>query len=74
VLRAWQLTGAADYELLVACPVVADLDGMLACLRRCGGVTVTSAALVLREVSGRAEPGSAYQGPMARDGRRHARH
>ena len=52
VLGAWQVTGGVDYELLVACPAIADLDGALTCLRRCGGIEVTSADLVLREVSG----------------------
>ena len=52
VLAAWQVTGGVDYELLVACPAIADLDGALTCLRRCGGIEVTSADLVLREVSG----------------------
>jgi hypothetical protein len=52
VLGACQVTGGVDYELLVACPVIADLDGVLTCLRRCGGIEVTSADLVLRVVSG----------------------
>jgi hypothetical protein len=52
VLGAWQVTGGVDYELLVACPAIADLDGVLTCLRRCGGIEVTSADLVLRVVSG----------------------
>jgi hypothetical protein len=30
---AWQVTGEVDYELLAACPVVADLDDLLACPR-----------------------------------------
>jgi hypothetical protein len=33
---AWQVTGDVDYELLAACPVVADLDHLVACLRGCG--------------------------------------
>ena len=52
VLAAWQVTGGVDYELMVACPAIADLDDVLTCLRRCGGIEVTSADLVLREVSG----------------------
>ena len=52
VLGAWQVTGGVDYELLVACQAIADLDDVLTCLRRCGGIEVTSADLVLREVSG----------------------
>jgi hypothetical protein len=58
---AWQVTGDVDYELLAACPVVADLDDLLACLRGCGGTEVTSTELVLREL----------RGPAA--GRAHAR-
>jgi hypothetical protein len=52
VRGAWQVTGGVDYELMVACPAIADLDDVLTCLRRCGGIEVTSADLVLREVSG----------------------
>src|ERR1700683_919358 len=44
-LRAWQVTGDVDYELLVACPAIADFDGVLTCLRRCGGPEVTSVGL-----------------------------
>jgi Lrp/AsnC ligand binding domain len=46
---AWQVTGDADYELLVVCPAVAGLGSVLACLRRCGGIEVASAGLALRE-------------------------
>jgi hypothetical protein len=49
---AWQVTGDVDYELLAACPVVTDLDDLLACLRGCGGTEVTSTELVLRELRG----------------------
>lgn len=52
VRRAWQVTGDVDYELLVTCRAIADLDSVLACLRGCGGTEVTSAELVLREVAG----------------------
>jgi hypothetical protein len=48
----WQVTGDVDYELLIACRAIADLDGVLTCLRGCGGTEVTSAELVLREVAG----------------------
>jgi DNA-binding Lrp family transcriptional regulator len=58
---AWQVTGDVDYELLAACPVVADLDDLLACLRGCSGTEVASTELVLREL----------RGPAA--GRAHAR-
>jgi hypothetical protein len=72
VVRAWQVTGDVDYELLVSCPAVPDLDGALSCLRRCGGIEVTSVGLVLREVSG---PGAAgltgHLVPATRDGRLH---
>jgi hypothetical protein len=43
VLCAWQATGDVDYELLVVCPAIAHLGGVLACLRRCRGTEVTSA-------------------------------
>jgi hypothetical protein len=52
----WQVTGDVDYELLIACRAIADLDGVLTCLRGCGGTEVASAELVLREV---ADPGAA---------------
>jgi len=52
----WQVTGDVDYELLIACRAIADLDGVLTCLRGCGGTEVASAELVLREVDG---PGAA---------------
>ena len=52
VLYAWQVTGDVDYEMLVTCPAIADLEGVLTCLRRCGGTEVTAAGLVLRAVSG----------------------
>ena len=67
VLCAWQVTGDVDYELLVACPAIADLGGVLACLRRCGGTEVTSAGLVLREVSGLGAAGLAGH-PVAATG------
>jgi hypothetical protein len=41
-----------DYELLIACRAIADLDSVLTCLRGCGGTEVASAELVLREVAG----------------------
>ena len=75
VLGAWQVTGEADYELLVACSAVADLNGVLACLRSCAGAVVTSAGLVLREVSGLGEVGPAgHLIPAARDGWLHNDH
>jgi DNA-binding Lrp family transcriptional regulator len=52
VRRAWQVTGDVDYELLVTCRAITDLDTVLTCLRGCGGTEVTSAGLVLREVVG----------------------
>ena len=52
VLGAWRVTGDVDYELLIACRAIADLDGVLTCLRGCGGTEVASAELVLREVDG----------------------
>jgi len=58
---AWRVTGDVDYELLAACPVVTDLDDLLACLRGCGGTEIASTELVLREL----------RGPAA--GRTHAR-
>ena len=70
VLGAWQVTGGVDYELLVACPAIADLDGVLTCLRRCGGIEVTSADLVLHEISGLGAVGSASElARAAGDGR-----
>ena len=36
VRYGWQVTGEVDYELLVVCRAVADLDGVLTCLF-CGG-------------------------------------
>jgi len=48
----WQVTGDVDYELLIACRAISDLDGVLTCLRGCGGTEVASAELVLREVDG----------------------
>jgi hypothetical protein len=72
VVRAWQVTGDVDYELLVACPAIPDLDGALSCLRRCGGIEVTSVGLVLREVSGPAAAGlSGHLVAATRDGRVH---
>jgi Lrp/AsnC ligand binding domain len=56
----WQVTGDMDYELLIACRAIADLDGVLTCLRGCGGTEVASAELVLREVAG---PGAARPAP-----------
>ena len=49
---AWQVTGDVDYELLVTCRAIAELDGVLTCLRGCKGTEVTSAGLVVREVAG----------------------
>src|SRR6476469_6196326 len=48
----WQVTGDVDYELLIACRAISDLDGVLTCLRGCGGTEIASAELVLREVDG----------------------
>ena len=70
VLGAWQVTGGVDYELLVACPAIADFDGVLTCLRRCGGIEVTSADLVLREISGLGAAGSAPELARAAGDRR----
>jgi hypothetical protein len=56
----WQVTGDVDYELLIACRAIADLDGVLTCLRGCGGTEVASVELVLREVDG---PGAARPAP-----------
>ena len=67
---AWQVTGDVDYELLVACRAIADLDGVLTCLRGCKGTEVTSAGLVVREVAGLGAAG----GPRAGDGRRRDDH
>jgi hypothetical protein len=55
VMYAWQVIGEVDYELLVTCSAIAELVGVLTCLRRCGAAEVTSTGLVLREVSGRGE-------------------
>jgi hypothetical protein len=75
VLHAWQVTGDVDYELLVACPAIADLDGVLTCLRRCGGTEVTSVGLVLREVSGLgAARLAAHLAAATRDGKIHNGH
>ena len=52
VLGAWRVTGDVDYELLIACPATADVEGELICLRCYGGTEVSSVGLVLREVSG----------------------
>jgi hypothetical protein len=52
VLGAWRVTGDVDYELLIACPATADVEGALICLRCYGGTEVSSVGLVLREVSG----------------------
>jgi hypothetical protein len=52
VLGAWRVTGDVDYELLIACPATADIEGELICLRCYGGTEVSSVGLVLREVSG----------------------
>lgn len=57
----WQVTGDVDYELLIACRAIADLDGVLTCLRGCGGTEMASAELVLREVV--AGPGAARPAP-----------
>jgi DNA-binding Lrp family transcriptional regulator len=70
VVAAWRVTGDVDYELLVACRAVADLNGVLTCLRSCGGTEVASVGLVLCEVSGLG--GSGRAGRLARaagDGR-----
>ena len=56
----WQVTGDVDYELLIACRAITDLDSVLTCLRGCGGTEVVSAELVLREVDG---PGAARPAP-----------
>ena len=52
VLGAWRVTGDVDYELLIACPATADVEGELIRLRCYGGTEVSSVGLVLREVSG----------------------
>ena len=56
VLGAWRVTGDVDYELLIACSAIADVEGELICLRCYGGTEVSSVGLVLREVCG---PGTA---------------
>ena len=56
----WQVTGDVDYELLIACRAIADLDGVLTCLRGRGGIEVASAELVLHEVD---SPGAARPAP-----------
>ena len=72
VVHLRQVTGDVDYELLVACPAIPDLDGALSCLRRCGGIEVTSVGLVLREVSGPAAAGlTGHLVAATRDGRPH---
>jgi len=60
VRRGWQVTGDVDYELLIACRAIADLDGVLTCLRGYSGTEVASAELVLGEVAG---PGAARPAP-----------
>jgi hypothetical protein len=52
VLGAWRVAGDVDYELLIACPATADVEGELICLRCYGGTEVSSVGPVLREVSG----------------------
>lgn len=52
VLGAWRVTGDVDYELLIACPATAGVEGELICLCCYGGTEVSSVGLVLREVSG----------------------
>ena len=51
-MGAWRVTGDVDYELLIACPATADVEGELICLRCYDGTEVSSVGLVLREVSG----------------------
>ena len=60
VRYGWQVTGDVDYELLIACRAISDLDGVLTCLRGWLGIEVASAELVLREVDG---PGAARPAP-----------
>ena len=43
------MTGDVDYELLIACRVIADLDSVLTCLRGGGGTEVASAEPAPRE-------------------------
>jgi hypothetical protein len=71
----WQVTGDVDYELLIACRAIADLDGVLTCLRGWLGIEVASAELVLREVDGpeAARPAPALAG-AAGNGRSHVGH
>jgi hypothetical protein len=59
--------------LLIACRAIADLDGVLTCLRGWLGIEVASAELVLREVDGpeAARPAPALAGAA---GRSHAGH
>jgi Lrp/AsnC family leucine-responsive transcriptional regulator len=52
VIRAWQTTGDTDYEVLLACRDLADLDAVVADLRHYGGAEDTSTHLVLHEVNG----------------------
>ena len=49
---ALHVIGDVDYELRLGCRDLADLGVVLASLRRCGGVTVVSTALVFSEVEG----------------------
>jgi hypothetical protein len=65
------VTGDVDYELLIACRAIADLDSVLTCLRGCGGTEMASAELVLHEVAGpeAARPAPALAGATARPGR-----
>jgi DNA-binding Lrp family transcriptional regulator len=52
VRSALHVIGDVDYEVRLACRDLADLEVVLASLRRCRGTQVVSTALVLGEVAG----------------------
>jgi hypothetical protein len=52
VSSALHVIGDVDYEVRLACRDLADLEAVLASLRRCRGTEVASTALVLGEVAG----------------------
>lgn len=48
IAEAWRLAGDCDFEVLLSCPSLADLDAMVTQLRAAGGVTST--ILVLHRI------------------------
>jgi hypothetical protein len=48
IAEAWRLAGDCDFEVLLSCQSLADLDVMVAQLRDAGGITST--ILVLHRV------------------------